>query len=555
MNRDTLKQIMIDQKESYLNNPLIPRKYFLEENVNYCFVGIRRTGKSYMMYQKIQSLIEKGVPVSQIVYVNFEDERLLEITSDDLNIILEIGIELSGTANRPYLFFDEIQNIDGWEKFVRRMADMKYRIDITGSNSKMLSNEIASTLGGRFVILNVYPYSFSEYLVANHKDKNYLNVISTKDRAEVLSLYHEYITYGAFPELVDIRNKRSFLNSIYQTVYLGDIITRNKITNDFAVRLILKKIAESVTKPLSFSRLTNILKNAGASLGKQTVINYVGYMTDSYLLFTLRNYAAKLIEKETSPKYYFMDTGLLGLMLYHEYITYGAFPELVDIRNKRSFLNSIYQTVYLGDIITRNKITNDFAVRLILKKIAESVTKPLSFSRLTNILKNAGASLGKQTVINYVGYMTDSYLLFTLRNYAAKLIEKETSPKYYFMDTGLLGLMLLDCQSAQLENLVAIELVRRYGIENVYFFENNVEIDFYVPSEQLAIQVSMQILDNIDTKERETKAFTKLKNFIPDITCLLITNSEEAVLECNDIVIDVVPAWKWLLDAADTSSH
>lgn len=163
MNRDTLKQIMIDQKESYLNNPLIPRKYFLEENVNYCFVGIRRTGKSYMMYQKIQSLIEKGVPVSQIVYVNFEDERLLEITSDDLNIILEIGIELSGTANRPYLFFDEIQNIDGWEKFVRRMADMKYRIDITGSNSKMLSNEIASTLGGRFVILNVYPYSFSEY--------------------------------------------------------------------------------------------------------------------------------------------------------------------------------------------------------------------------------------------------------------------------------------------------------------------------------------------------------------------------------------------------------
>ena len=97
MNRDTLKQIMIDQKESYLNNPLIPRKYFLEENVNYCFVGIRRTGKSYMMYQKIQSLIEKGVPVSQIVYVNFEDERLLEITSDDLNIILEIGIELSGT--------------------------------------------------------------------------------------------------------------------------------------------------------------------------------------------------------------------------------------------------------------------------------------------------------------------------------------------------------------------------------------------------------------------------------------------------------------------------
>lgn len=106
--------------------------------------------------------------------------------------------------------------------------------------------------------------------------------------------------------------------------------------------------------------------------------------------------------------------------------------------------------------------------------------------------------------------MTDSYLLFTLSNYAAKLVDKETSPKYYFMDTGLLGLMLLDCKSAQLENLVAIELIRRYGIENVFFFENNVKIDFYVPSEKLAIQVSMQVLDNIDTKERETRTFVSI---------------------------------------------
>ena len=315
MNRDILKQIMIDQKEIYLNNSLLHRLYPLEEGVNYCFVGIRRTGKSYMMYQQIKQLEIDGVPLSQIVYVNFEDERLLEMTSDDLNMILEIGLEISGVDHKPYLFFDEIQNIDGWEKFVRRVADMKYRVNITGSNSKMLSREIASTLGGRFVIMNIYPYSFPEYLLAYGKDKDYLGTISTKDKADVIALYNEYVTYGAFPELVEVRNKRAFLSSIYQTVYLGDIITRNKITNDFAIKLILKKIAESVTKPLSYNRLTNILKSSGTSLGKQTVINYVGYMTDSYLLFVLHNYAAKLVEKETSPKYYFMDTGLLGLML------------------------------------------------------------------------------------------------------------------------------------------------------------------------------------------------------------------------------------------------
>ena len=422
MNRDTLKQILIDQKETYLNNTIITRQYLLEENVNYCFVGIRRTGKSYLMYQQIKQLESKGVPLSQIVYVNFEDERLLETKVTDLNTILEIGLEMSGSANKPYLFLDEIQNINGWEKFVRRIADMKYRINITGSNSKMLSSEIASTLGGRFIIMNVYPYSFTEYLTANHREKNYLDVISTQDRADVLSLYNEYVTFGAF-------------------------------------------------------------------------------------------------------------------------------PELVDIKNKRAFLSSIYQTIYLVDIITRNKISNDFAIKLILKKIAESVTKPLSFSRLINILKSTGMAIGKQTVINYVGYMTDSYLLFTLQNYAAKLVDKETSPKYYFMDTGLLGLMLLDSKSAQLENLVAIELIRRYGVENVFFFENNVEIDFYIPSESLAIQVSLQVLDDIDTKERETRAFAKLNNFIPGSKCILITNSEETNLEYDGIDIEVIPIWKWLLMA------
>lgn len=144
--------------------------------------------------------------------------------------------------------------------------------------------------------------------------------------------------------------------------------------------------------------------------------------------------------------------------------------------------------------------------------------------------------------------MTDSYLLFALQNYAAKLVEKETFPKYYFMDTGLLGLMLLNCKSAQLENLVAIELLRRYGAENVYFFENNVEIDFYVPSNNLAIQVSMQVLDDMDTRERETRAFVKLNNFIPGAKCILITNSEEDVLDCDGVHIEVIPIWKWLLE-------
>ncbi len=418
MNRDFLKYIIEDQKVNYLSNPLVKRSYQLEENVNYCFVGIRRTGKSYMLYQQIHDLLGKGVPLSQIIYINFEDERLIEISTEDLNTILEIGMELSGSDATPYLFFDEIQNVPGWEKFARRLADAKYHVNITGSNSKMLSKEIASILGCRFIPMLIFPYTFREYLTAKGQEKK--EHVSTRDRAEIAALYNEYVTYGAF-------------------------------------------------------------------------------------------------------------------------------PELVDVRNKRMLLSTIYQTLYLGDIITRNKITNDFAIKLIIKKIAESITKPLSFTRLTNILKSTGAKISTQTVINYVNAITDSYMLFTLQNYAAKLVDKETAPKYYFMDTGLLGLMSIGCESAQLENLVAIELVRRYGIENVFFFESNVEIDFYVPTENLAIQVSLIALEDYDTRERETGAFVKLRKFMPEAKCLLITNSEEAELEKDRVHITVIPAWKWLL--------
>lgn len=420
MNRDYMLQILIDQKETYLSNPLIKRDYDLEANINYCFTGIRRTGKSYMMYQQVQELVGQGVSLDEILYVNFEDERLIEVTSDDLNLILEIGLELAGKGRKPYIFLDEMQNIAGWDKFVRRLSDMKYRVNITGSNSRMLSREIASTLGGRFMTLQVFPYSFPEYLKALGNRKDYLQPISTSDRAEISHIYAQYVRYGAFPELVNIKNKRDYLSSIYHTIYIGDILARNGITNDFAVRLILKKIAESVMKPVSFSRLTNILKSAGASLGKQTVINYVGYMIDAYLLFPVQNYAAKLVEKETAPKYYFMDTGLLGLLVLH-------------------------------------------------------------------------------------------------------------------------------AETGQLENLVAIELIRRYGPGNVYYFERNVEIDFYVPEDNLAVQVSYSILDDADTKELELGAFEKLRKYMPEAKCILITNSEEARIEYKHVTVQVIPAWKWLL--------
>lgn len=138
--------------------------------------------------------------------------------------------------------------------------------------------------------------------------------------------------------------------------------------------------------------------------------------------------------------------------------------------------------------------------------------KSLSFSRLTNILKSAGLSLGKQTVINYVNYAKEAFLLFSITNFASKLVDKETSPKYYFMDNGLISLLSVgNIDSVLLENLAAIELSRRYGTDNVFYFEKNIEVDFVIPEHNLAFQVCLNLSDS-ETYERETKAFISLKN-------------------------------------------
>lgn len=175
----------------------------------------------------------------------------------------------------------------------------------------MLSREIATTLGGRFMMRVVYPYDFSEYLMALGIDGSSRKQLTMKGKAAISSAFDAYLENGAFPELIDVHSKRMYLNNIYQTIYLGDIIARNGIGNEFAVRLLLKKIAESVCHPLSYSRLTRIVTGSGLAIGKMTVIKYVSYMQDSYLIFSIQNIMGKLADRKTTPKYYFMDTGLL----------------------------------------------------------------------------------------------------------------------------------------------------------------------------------------------------------------------------------------------------
>ena len=316
MNHSILKEIIFDQHEIIRNFQIVDREYSFDLMANYVLVGLRRAGKSTLLYKIVQDLTAAGVDWNQIIYINFEDERLSDFTAADFNDILAVQTELSDKEG--WFFLDELQNIDGWERFARRMADSKRHTFITGSNAKMLSSEIEKKLGGRYLTKYITPYNFREFLTAKKIDFSPESVFGTKSKGIIRRSFSDYFYYGGFPESVYLNDKREYVTSVYQKVLLGDIAGRHGIRNFNGLRIMMKKIAEAVKDPLSYSKICNTLKTIGIDISKDTVIDYVGYAQESYLIFALRNYFSKFVDRETTPKYYFNDNGLLNLFITDE---------------------------------------------------------------------------------------------------------------------------------------------------------------------------------------------------------------------------------------------
>ncbi len=316
MNHDLLKTVIYDQHEIIRSFNIVSREYDFDINANYVVIGLRRAGKSTLLYKIVQDLIAQGTDWNQIIYINFEDERLSEFSLNDFNDILAVQSEMSD--KKGWFFLDEIQNIEGWEKFVRRMADSKEHTFITGSNAKMISAEIEKRLGGRYLTKYVTPYNFREYLTAKKVDYSDKSVLGTKGSGKIIREFEEYFYFGGFPENIEYKNKRECVSSIYHKILLGDIAARNGIRNTNGLRLLMKKLAESVKDEVSYTKLHNTLKSIGVSISKDIVIDYIGYARQSFLIFAVKNYFSKFVEQETAPKYYFNDNGLLNLFLNKE---------------------------------------------------------------------------------------------------------------------------------------------------------------------------------------------------------------------------------------------
>ena len=414
MDKQIIKKIIVENHEFISKLNVKKRFYEFDASANYIFCGIRRSGKSFLLFQRIKEIISKNDKTS-FVYLNFEDERFIEFNYSSFDLILECAFELN--TDKPVLFFDEIQNINGWEKFARRLADTGYKIFITGSNAKILSREMATTLGGRYLIKDVSPLSFKEYLD--------FNSIQIEDNFEFTS--------------------QRFL-----------------LKEQFAI-----------------------------------------------------------------------------------YFKYGGFPEISKFQNPREYLSNIYMKVFYGDLIARNHIQNEQTLRLLIKKLAESVNNETSLNRIKNLIKSSGLKIGSNTITEYITYLQDAYLIFPLNNYTSSFTERETKKKYYFIDQGILNLFITDQDSKLLENITFLHLFKMYP-NNIFYFKRNQEVDFYIPGEKILIQVSYSV-SNIEAKQREVAALLTAMKELNIQTAAIITYDEEEIIETDNYRINVIPIWKWLL--------
>lgn len=313
MDKNVIKQIILNQQDFIGRIKLQSRNVCFEENANYVLVGIRRAGKSYMLYQHIQHLVANGHSIEEMLFINFEDERISDIRKEDLYLVLEAYRELF--AFQPIIFLDEIQNVEGWEHFARRLADEKYRVFITGSNAHMLSREISSTLGGRYLTKEIRPFSFSEYL-EYHNIHLLQHWELSPIRADVVRLFSDYFYYGGLSEVFDIQDKKSWLQSLYQKILYSDIVMRKGVRNERSLRLLIRKLADSVMQPTAIKRLQDILQGDGTKITRDTIGSYLDFLHESYLIFGISSFTDSISQRESIKKRYFYDNGILNLFLF-----------------------------------------------------------------------------------------------------------------------------------------------------------------------------------------------------------------------------------------------
>ncbi len=327
--KDLLKQIILEQQEIlHAQNKRYVQRYIADEWLQTSEIliisGIRRCGKSVLMQQIRDRLVETDF------FFNFDDERLANFKLDDFQKLQECFVELFGEQHTYY--FDEIQNIEGWERFVRRLYNAGNKIVITGSNARMLSRELGTHLTGRYIQVEIYPFSFQEYLAMNEIPVNAKTLYTTTGRATMVKSFVKYMECGGFPKFLQ-DGSVSYLTSLYESIIYRDILTRNGLTNEKEMLELMFYLASNATKRVTYSSL-------GKVVGIQhpdTIKNYLEYIQQTYLISQLFRYDPSVKKQMMSPKkIYFVDNAIIKRIGFNATENNGVFLEnLVFIELKR----------------------------------------------------------------------------------------------------------------------------------------------------------------------------------------------------------------------------
>lgn len=318
--KEILKSIIKDFQKTLPKKDVIPRELEIPRNSKkiISLIGPRRCGKTYYAYQLINSLCQT-VAKEKIIYINFEDERL-DLTASQLQLIIDAYFELYPDYDDTniYIFFDEIQTIDGWEKFIRRIYDTVTRnIFITGSSAKMLGKEIATSLRGRNIVFNLYPLSFKEFCRFQKIDTN--DLYSARSKAILISQFDRYMRMGSYPETVfmDAELCSRTLQEYYNVMLFRDIVERHNVANVVILKQFINKTMNNISSIFSVNKFYNELKSQGFSVSKNTIYEFLDYSLDCFLFFILNQYESSYMKQQMgNKKVYAIDTGLVNAVTY-----------------------------------------------------------------------------------------------------------------------------------------------------------------------------------------------------------------------------------------------
>ena len=396
MRKDTVKEVIRDfHLESLPQTRPRDLKVPLNTGKIITLVGVRRAGKSYILYETIKDLIRRGIPKERILYINFEDERL-EFNPEDLRLILDAYSELypHSPISECYIFFDEIQNAKGWERFIRRIYDTVTRnIFITGSNSRLLSQDIATSLRGRTISFEVLPLSFKEYLDFQGVETN---IYHSRTRARIVGLFQRFLQEGGFPELVQISEKTlklKVLQEYFDVMLYRDMIERFGFRNVAVLKYFLKRIMESVTTPLSTHKIYNELKSQGYKVGKGLLYEYLEAAEAASLVLTARKYSPSVLKQELSAKKaYVVDNGLINAVTVRFSRDFGKLLEnMIFLELRKRGLDRIffYKNKRECDFLW---VTSEGDQGVI--QVCYDVSDPLTLRREVEGLRQAGKQAG-----------------------------------------------------------------------------------------------------------------------------------------------------------------